>query len=111
MIVLNLRDKNIFGNEAGEDESLDILNSYYVDNDDFYDFFDAATVLSVVSARKGMGKSALLSRLEYRLREENEYLSPLVVRVTGNELLGLGDFSGKDQAYLENYWKRIICKK
>ncbi len=111
MIVLNLRDKNLFGNEAGEDESLDILNSYYVDNDDFYDFFDAATSLSVVSARKGMGKSALLSRLEYRLREEEEYLSPLVVRVTGNELLGLGDFSAKDQAYLENYWKRIICKK
>ncbi|MGY5770038.1 hypothetical protein ACXHQE_17505, partial [Vibrio cincinnatiensis] len=34
-----------------------------------------------------------------------------LIRVTGNELLGLGDFSSKDQAYLENYWKRIICKK
>ncbi|MFT7007859.1 MAG: hypothetical protein ACJAXJ_002398 [Colwellia sp.] len=111
MIVLNLRDKNIFGNEAGEDESLDILNSYYVDNEDFYDFFDAGTPLSVVSARKGMGKSALLSRLEYKLTEEDEYVNPVVIRVTGNELLGLGEFSGKDQAYLENYWKRIICKK
>ncbi|WP_200862047.1 hypothetical protein, partial [Pseudogulbenkiania ferrooxidans] len=23
----------------------------------------------------------------------------------------LGDFQGKDQAYLENYWKRIILKR
>ncbi|TOG76345.1 hypothetical protein CGI95_24290, partial [Vibrio parahaemolyticus] len=58
-----------------------------------------------------MGKSALLSRLEYKLKNDSEYDEPIVIRVTGNELLGLGDFSSKDQAYLENYWKRIICKK
>ena len=111
MIEVNLRDPKLFGNEAGEDEDLDVLNSYYIDNDEFYDFFDLDNRLSVVSARKGMGKSALLSRLEYKLKNEAEYKSPIVIRVTGNELLGLGDFSSKDQAYLENYWKRIICKK
>lgn len=111
MIVVNICDAKLFGNEAGEDEDLDVLNSYYIDNDDFYDFFDSENRLSVVSARKGMGKSALLSRLEYKLHNDSEYNEPIVVRVTGNELLGLGDFSSKDQAYLENYWKRIICKK
>lgn len=111
MIEVNLRDKKLFGNEAGEDEDLEVLNSYYIDNDDFYDFFDLDNPLSVVNARKGMGKSALLSRLEYKLKNEEEYSKPIVIRVTGNELLGLGDFSSKDQAYLENYWKRIICKK
>ena len=111
MIVVDLKNKNLFGNDAGEDEELDILNSYYIDNEDFDDFFDPTIKLCVASARKGMGKSTLLSKLNYKLRNENSYLKPIVVRVTGNELLGLGDFTDKDQAYLENYWKRIICKK
>ncbi|MCA3987370.1 P-loop ATPase, Sll1717 family [Vibrio vulnificus] len=111
MIVVNLKDKNLFGNDAGEDELLEVLNSYYIDHEDFDDFYDQDNKLCVASARKGMGKSALLSKLDYELRHNDEYDNPIVVRVTGNELLGLGDFRGQDQAYLENYWKRIICKK
>ncbi|MDX2370865.1 MAG: hypothetical protein QNK36_21095 [Colwellia sp.] len=111
MIVVDLKDRNLFGNDAGEDEDLELLNSYYIDNPDFDDFFDAQVNLCVASARKGMGKSTLISKLEYLLKENKDYDSPIVVKVTGNELLGLGDFSGKDQAFLENYWKRIICKK
>lgn len=111
MAVLNLKDKKLFGNEAGEDEPLEVLNSYYIDSSDFDDFFDEEERLAIVSARKGMGKSALLSRLEYKLSKEPQYNSPLVIRVKGNELLGLGQFSGSDHAFLENYWKQIICKK
>lgn len=113
MIVtnINLIDKELFGNEAGEDEKIEILNSYYIERDDLQDFNDPNVRLSVVSARKGMGKSSLLSRLDYRLRNSEEFGNPIVVRVTGNTLLGLGDFKDKDQAYLENYWKQIICKK
>lgn len=111
MVNVNLKDKKLFGNDAGEDEDLDVLNAYYIDHSDFDDFFDNDEKISVVSARKGMGKSALLSRLEYKLTNEPEYNSPLVIRVKGNELLGLGDFSGEDHAFLENYWKQIICKR
>lgn len=111
MIKINLKDKKIFANEAGEDEKLSVLNSYYIDHSDFDDFFDSSERLSIVSARKGMGKSALLSRLEYKLINENIYNSPLVIRAKGNELLGLGDFKGEDHSYLENYWKQIICKR
>ncbi|MBD7978888.1 P-loop ATPase, Sll1717 family [Serpens gallinarum] len=111
MLNVNLKDKKLFGNEAGEDENLEILNSYYIDNSDFDDFFDADESLSIVSARKGMGKSALLSRLQYKLINDTEYKNPIVIRVKGNDLLGLGDFSGDDHSYLENYWKQIICKK
>jgi hypothetical protein len=28
MVYINLKDKKLFGNEAGEDEDLDVLNSY-----------------------------------------------------------------------------------
>ncbi|MEA9563428.1 MULTISPECIES: hypothetical protein [unclassified Xanthomonas] len=110
MPYLNLKDKDLFGNEAGEDENPEILNSYFVEHEDFSDFFDKSQALSIVSARKGMGKSALLARLQHRLQSEASY-EPIIVRAKGNDLLGLGDFEGKDQAYLETYWKQIICKR
>ncbi|MGH1450619.1 MAG: P-loop ATPase, Sll1717 family [Pseudomonadaceae bacterium] len=108
MIHIDIKDKDLFGNDAGEDENIDVLNSYYIDNSDFEDFFDRSVRLNVVSARKGMGKSAMISRMAYKLEENGD---ALVIRVTGNSLLGLGDFQDQDQAYLENYWKQIICKK
>lgn len=111
ILNINIIDKELFGNDAGEDEKIEILNSYYVERDDLKDFFDKTVKLNVVSARKGMGKSSLLARLNYKLKNEGGYDDPIVVKVTGNNLLGLGDFKDKDQAYLENYWKQIICKK
>lgn len=108
MIYIDLKDKDLFGNDAGEDESIEVLNSYYINNSDFEDFFDRSVRLNVVSARKGMGKSAMISRMAYKLGEDGD---ALVIRVTGNSLLGLGNFQDQDQAYLENYWKQIICKK
>jgi hypothetical protein len=111
MLRVKLNDKSLFGNDAGEDELQEVLNSYFIENDDFDDFYDPDNRLSVVSARKGMGKSTLLSKLDFDLRIKEEFDNPIVVRVTGNSLLGLGDFTDKDPAYLENYWKRIICKE
>ncbi|MBK1891052.1 hypothetical protein Undi14_13500 [Undibacterium sp. 14-3-2] len=110
-IYFDLADEKLFGNEAGEDEDQALLNEHFVDHDSFNHFFDPNKHLSVASARKGMGKSALISQLKYRLENEDAYGKPVVVKAKGNELLGLGDFTSKDQAYLENYWKRIICKK
>ena len=111
MLKLKLNDKSLFGNDAGEDEAQEILNSYFIENDEFDDFYDDEHRLCVVNARKGMGKSTLLSKLHYDLGTKVEYGKPIVVRVTGNALLGLGDFNGKDSTFLENYWKQIICKE
>jgi hypothetical protein len=111
MLKIDLNDKSLFGNDAGEDESQEILESYFINNDEYDDFYDVDNQLCVVNARKGMGKSTLLSKLDYDLRKKEENDSPIVIRVTGNALLGLGDFTNKDQAYLENYWKQIICKE
>lgn len=108
MIYIDIKDKDLFGNDAGEDENIEVLNSYYIDNPDFEDFFDSSVRLNVVSARKGMGKSAMISRMTSKLDDDK---NSIVIRVTGNSLLGLGNFQDQDQAYLENYWKQIICKK
>lgn len=111
MVYINLSSRNLFGNEAGEDEELSLLNSYFIDNPAFEDFYDDSQKLSIVSARKGMGKSALLAKLNYNLNNEEIYNNPLVIRTTGTDLLGLGNFDGKNHQYLENYWKQIICKR
>lgn len=57
-----------------------------------------------------MGKSALLKKLEINLQEE-QFGDDIIISVTGNELIGMGDFSGNNQAYLENHWKQVICKR
>src|SRR5262245_89273 len=101
----------MFGNDSGEDEVPQILDSYFVDLSEFKKFYDTTQPLSIVRARKGMGKSALLSRLHYRLTASGAGEENIVIKVTGNELLGLGDFQHKTHSYLENHWKQVICKR
>ncbi len=107
MLRINLNDE-IFGNEAGEDEDINVLESYFVENPKFSKFFNFDKKISVVSAKKGMGKSALLSVFHQKLLDNNK---KFVIRETGNNLLGLGNFHSTDQAYLENYWKQVICQR
>ena len=109
-MFLDLEDEKLFGNLAGEDDTDDISTSFY-DDLRFKSFYDDSRRLSIVSARKGVGKSALLSFLDYRLNSDSIYNKPLIIRTTGTDLQGLGDFNGKDHVFLENHWKQIICKK
>lgn len=103
----------VFGNDSGEDEDRRVLADYFVATPSFSKFFSPQRPLEIVSGRKGMGKSALLSYLHYCLCESEAPIDEgaLVVKVTGNELVGLADFSGADQARLENRWKQVICKR
>lgn len=57
-IYFDLADENLFGNEVDEDEDQALLNEHFVDHEIFSPFFERNKLLSVVSARKGMGKSA-----------------------------------------------------
>jgi hypothetical protein len=98
-----------FGNDSGEDEVPELLNSYFVEIPQFERFFSADDPLVIVRARKGMGKSALLANLHYKLTGVDA--RHIVIRTTGNELFGLGEFSMKGQARLENHWKQVLCKR
>lgn len=99
----------MFGNDSGENERDQALKEYFVDVPEFRKFFNKTNEFGIVRARKGMGKSALLKVLALRRREENP--EDLVIFTTGNELMGMGDFTGKSQAYLENHWKQVICQR
>lgn len=100
----------LFGSDSGEDEDPRALRSYFVDLPEFKKFYDANNPLVIVRARKGMGKSALLKRLAIQIADANPN-KDIVIETTGNELMGMGNFGGADQAYLENHWKQVICKR
>lgn len=102
--------EQLFGSDSGEDEDANALRSYFVDLPEFQKFYDPNKPLVIVRGRKGMGKSALLKRLSLKLQEKPDS-DEIVIVVTGNELMGMGNFSGTDQAYLENHWKQVICKR
>jgi hypothetical protein len=103
----------IFGNDNGEDEDPRILAGYFVEQASLRKTYDKTRKLEIVKARKGMGKSALLSHLKFRLTSDTKPIDPtaVVIKVTGNELMGLADFSGRDSSLLENRWKQVICKR
>lgn len=105
--------EKIFGNDSGEDEDPEILAKYFVELQSFRNAYDKNRRLEIVKARKGMGKSALLSHLQYRLESTIDPLDAgsIAIRVTGNDLMGLADFSGSDSSLMENRWKQVICKR
>lgn len=105
--------EDIFGNDSGEDENPKILAGYFVEHQSFGKAYDKERPLEIIKARKGMGKSALLSHLKYRLTDVRNPIdsSAVVIKVTGNELMGLADFSGVDSSLIENRWRQVICKR
>lgn len=109
----NLDYEELFGNDSGEDENPDVLAAYFVQNESFKKAYDTKKPFVIIKAKKGMGKSALLSHLQYQLRDQSRPIdaNAVVIKVTGNELIGLADFSGTDSAQMENRWKQVICKR
>lgn len=108
-VQLDFNDKTLFGNDAAEDEKADILASYFVTQPSFDDFLNTSELIQVVHAKKGMGKSALLSKFAYELR--NSPRKPLVIQLVPSSLTALLEPpSTTKSAILENYWKQVICR-
>lgn len=73
-----------FGNEAGDDASPEELASYFVEQHYFDDYLNKNKRILIATARKGVGKSALLKRLANVLQnQEPDYL---VIRCRGSDL-------------------------
>ncbi|WES89456.1 P-loop ATPase, Sll1717 family [Dickeya fangzhongdai] len=107
-IDLNFYD-DIFGNDAGEDEKPEVLSSYFIDKPQFKSFFSTEYKLGIVRARKGMGKSAMLSKFSWdRGQEEHE---SVIISITGSDLLSFANFSSTDHLTLQNQWKKSIAAR
>jgi hypothetical protein len=108
-VRLRLDDRRLFGNDAGEDEEIEVLNSYFVDQPAFKDFLDNDVGLKYVRARKGMGKSALISKFAYDLAMLPS--KPMIIQAIPSSLVGmLAPPTTESSVVMENYWKQVICR-
>jgi hypothetical protein len=103
---INLTDPDLFGNEAGEDEDPRVLQSYFLNKPEFARFSEPQNRLAIVRARKGMGKSALLSKLSADLRQDRRNVLAVI---KGSDLAAFGLMSTTMPNVLINEWQQRIC--
>nr|WP_131494608.1 hypothetical protein [Enterobacter kobei] len=106
---MDFYDENLFGNEAGEDEDPKVLSSYFITKEKFNKFMSLQRSFGIVRARKGMGKSSLLSKLAYDVSNKDN--RAIVISVTGADLLSYGNFEHKDHLSLQNEWKKALSTR
>lgn len=82
--LVRLGDRNLFGNEAAEDEDAETFQSYAYEREEVDAFSDADRRLCVVRAYKGEGKSALLRLSEVRIRRAQQ--DALVLSLRGPQI-------------------------
>ena len=99
----------LFGNDAGEDEHPEVLNSYFLEKQEFQPFFNLGRNLAFVRSRKGMGKSALLREAMYRrqLADEGE----LLLYVKASDLIALQEIDSSSPGALVHGWQQRICSR
>jgi len=105
----DLTNPALFGNDAGEDEPLDVLNSYFIYKDQFAPFFSPEVRLSFVRSRKGIGKSALLRKLQFDRQELND--GELILYVKASDLMALQEIDGSSPGALIYGWQQRICSQ
>jgi hypothetical protein len=105
----DLINPDLFGNDAGEDELPEVLNSYFLDKADFAPFFNLDTRLGFVRSRKGLGKSALLRQVFYKRESLKE--GELLIYVKASDLVAMQEVDGSSPATLTHGWQQRICSR
>ena len=60
-----------FGNEAADDADPAELTSYFVEQAPFYEFIKPSNKILIATSRKGVGKSALLQWVAYKVSQDD----------------------------------------
>ena len=105
----DLINPDLFGNDAGEDEHPEVLNSYFLEKQEFLPFFSTERKLGFVRSRKGMGKSALLREALYRRQLLNE--GELLLYVKASDLIALQAVDPSSRGALVHGWQQRICPR
>ena len=74
-----------FGNEAGDDADPAELATYFVEQSNFRNFLEPENKIRVATAKKGVGKSALLQWAAHNISKTDE--NALVVKCRGADLV------------------------
>ncbi|ATG90489.1 P-loop ATPase, Sll1717 family [Methylomonas koyamae] len=105
----DLADPELFGNEAGEDEDKEVLESYFLEKPEFERFSSERTKLSFVRSRKGMGKSTLLVQTQFQRQKLSS--TELSIYVKASDLFAIQDIKSDSPAELVYGWQQRICSK
>lgn len=108
-LVVHLSDGALFGNDAGEDELPEVLDSYFLDQPAFRSFLSMTQPYQIARSRKGMGKSALLSKLAIDLDRRED--RPIIVRSTGDKLVGILKPTYGSYLECQAYWYKVLCAR
>lgn len=110
MSKLRLDDRLLWGNEAADDEDPELLNSYFVtqNNSEWDNFFDVDVTFSIARARKGMGKSAILKECAFRNKSQDNCI---VIDIKGSDLIAHKRLQEGIQDVTQSIfdWKQRIC--
>lgn len=105
----NLLQKIDFGNEAGEDVYPKELSAYFVEHEQFKAYLGFEKRLVVATAKKGVGKSALIQWISYRIQQEDQEV--LVIKCRGTDLVrsnfGLTNELKQPNDYIKDWMVRI----
>ncbi|HEA3131972.1 TPA: hypothetical protein RVR73_003302 [Aeromonas hydrophila] len=105
----DLADPDLFGNEAGEDEDVDVLASYFLEKSEFEQFYGDRKKLAFVRARKGMGKSALLAYTQFQRQQADPAGIYIYVKASDlNSIQMTSNASASDMIY---GWQQKICTR
>ena len=104
--MLKLDDRLLWGNEAADDEDRELLNSYFVTQPEWEEFFDVTRPLSIARARKGMGKSALLRECAFRSETNDKVIA---IEIKGSDLVAQKNFTSKTPIEQIYDWQQRIC--
>lgn len=98
-----------FGNEAGDDEDPEVLDGYFVQIESIQEFLHKKHKIYVATAKKGVGKSALLNWSAFNLRKT--FPKALVIRCTGSDLtrkqFGLTAALNSSNDFIKDWMVRI----
>jgi hypothetical protein len=98
-----------FGDEAGENVNPEELEHCFVEQETSEDFLNAKKKIIVITAKKGIGKSALIKWTEGKLQKAS---NTLVISCRGNDLVR-GNFKLTNKLQIPNDyiqdWKIRIC--
>jgi hypothetical protein len=103
----DLINPDLFGNDAAEDEPLDVLDSYFIYKEQSAPFFDPKVRLAFVRSRKGIGKSALLRQAQFKRQTADE--GEIVIYLKASDLMALQDVDTSSPSTLIRGWQQRIC--
>ena len=104
-----LLDANLFGNDAGEDESIDKLKDYFLTTAEQDMFFSENNKLNFVRSRKGMGKSALLCYTAAKVSKEKP--NNVVINIKASELEVDAQCNFTNAMGYVNMWQQKMCSR